>query len=114
RTRHFASSKEGTRHGEAGCEELTFDTLTRIARVAGELCISMATLALAWLLAQPGVSAVIVGGRRPGQLQRNLEAANLKLTSDVLEALDTATEPLKRHLGPNADLWLSAADSRIR
>ena len=114
RTRHFSSHREGTRHGEAGCEALTFDALAKIARVADALGVPMASLALAWLLANPEVSSVIVGGRRPEQLRRNLDAATMILTQDVRAELDSITEPLKTQLGSNADMWLSAADSRIR
>lgn len=114
RTRHFSSHREGTRHGEAGCEALTFGTLAKVARVADGVGVPMASLALAWLLANPSVSSVIVGGRHPEQLRRNLDAAGMTLTQDVRAELDFITEPLKAQLGSNADMWLSAEDSRIR
>lgn len=114
RTRHFSGAREGTRHGEAGCEALTFEAIRQIRQLAEELGQPMANVALAWTMAQSGVTTVIVGGRRPDQLERNLAAADLTLSLDALDCLDRITEPLKRHLGANADMWLSNAESRIR
>ena len=74
----------------------------------------MARVALAWAIGRPGVTSVIVGARNPGQLLRNIEAADLVLGEEAVRALDAATDPLKAKLGPNADMWCSEADSRIR
>lgn len=114
RTRHFSSSREGARHGEAGCEELTFAALSEIRRIADELGHPMANVALAWLVAQPAVTSVIIGARRVDQLQRNLAAVDIALPNDALSALNEATQPLKDHFGRNADMWLSEAEGRIR
>jgi aryl-alcohol dehydrogenase-like predicted oxidoreductase len=53
----------------------------------------MAQVALAWLLAQPGITSVIVGPSKVEQLQDNLVAADLTLTDDELRSLSAATEP---------------------
>ena len=114
RTRHFSGAREGTRHGEPGCEELTSQTLAKIRAVADGLGQPMANVALAWLMAQPGVTSVIVGARRPDQLKRNLEAMELVLSTDTLEELNSISKPLKEYFGLNADLWLSDKERRIR
>ncbi|MCC6795479.1 MAG: aldo/keto reductase [Candidatus Hydrogenedentes bacterium] len=114
RTRHFSRDREGTRHGEAGCEELTFSTLHEIQSIANALGQPMASVALAWAIAQPHITSVIVGARRADQLRRNLEGVRLTLSADSLAALDAATQPLKEHFGRNADMWLSESESRIR
>lgn len=114
RTRHFSSSREQTRHQEDGCEQLLFDTLGKIARVAQQEGMTMATLSLAWLMARPGVTSVIVGCRRSEQLERNLEAVDVKLRQEVIDQLDGLTRPLKEHLGANADMWLGGEESRIQ
>ena len=114
RTRHFSSEREGTRHGEAGAESLTFQALTEIRRIAAEAGIPMAELALAWLLAQDGVTSAILGARRPAQLEGNLAAASRGLSKDVLAALDAATLPLRAHFGTNTDMWDGLGNSRIR
>lgn len=114
RTRHFSSQRPMTRHGGAGAEPETAQALDAIARICDEAGLPMAQVALAWLLAQPGVATVIAGARNPEQVRVNAEAAELKLSPDVLAALSAATEPLKAKLGPNADMWQNEAGSRIR
>ena len=114
RTRHFSSRREGTRHAEAGQEELFMDLLNKLGELADELDMTPATLALAWAMAQKGVASVIVGARRPAQLQRNLDAASVNLDEAALKRLNAISEPLKLALGDNADLWLSGDERRIR
>jgi aryl-alcohol dehydrogenase-like predicted oxidoreductase len=105
RTRHFSSERSQSRHGEAGLEEETFAAIAQIRQIADDLGKPMGDVSLAWLLEQPGVGAVIVGGRNREQVLKNVKAAELKLDPDVCKALDEATSPLKEKLGKNADLW---------
>ncbi len=114
RTRQFASSREETRHMESGCEAELFDMLTDLRRIADGLDATMADVAIAWLIAQPGVTAAIVGARRSDQLLRNLNGAALVLSEDALTELDLVSSPVRKHLGANADLWNNGEDSRIR
>jgi aryl-alcohol dehydrogenase-like predicted oxidoreductase len=68
----------------------TFDALERFAQEAGRRNTDTATLAIAWLLAQPQVTAVIVGPRRPEHLEPAARALDLGLTqadADELAAL---------------------------
>jgi aryl-alcohol dehydrogenase-like predicted oxidoreductase len=58
----------------------TFDALEAFEVQAGERRTSPATLALAWALASPGVTAVVVGPRRPEQLHPALDALELDLS----------------------------------
>ena len=51
----------------------------------------MAQVALAWVLAQPGITSAIVGASSLEQLDDNLAAADLVLTTDELVTLDRAT-----------------------
>lgn len=50
--------------------------------------VSVAQVALAWLLHQPQVTSVIVGAKRPDQLADNLAATKVKLSADELGAID--------------------------
>jgi len=61
------------------------DVMAPIAKAHG--C-SPARLSLTWLLAKPVVTSVIIGAKRPDQLQDNLLAVELKLTQDELRQLD--------------------------
>jgi aryl-alcohol dehydrogenase-like predicted oxidoreductase len=62
--------------------DATFDALEAFEAQALERGVSMAGLALAWLLHHPRVTAVIVGPRRPEQLEPAREALELSLTPE--------------------------------
>ena len=111
RTRHFSHTRSQVRHQEEGCEDLTFQTIGKIREIAEKAGQPMSDLSLAWLLAQKGVGAVIVGGRNGRQVQRNVKATDVVLSQDIIQELNNATEPLKQKLGKNADMWQT--DSRI-
>ncbi|MDE2396578.1 MAG: aldo/keto reductase, partial [Burkholderiales bacterium] len=64
------------------------DAMRPIAAAHG---VSVAQVALAWLLHQPRVTSVIVGAKRPEQLADNLAAAGLVLGADELAALDAVS-----------------------
>jgi aryl-alcohol dehydrogenase-like predicted oxidoreductase len=61
------------------------DAITLIAKTHG--C-SAARVSLAWLLAQPVVTSIIIGAKRLDQLNDNLAAMELKLTRDEIDILD--------------------------
>ncbi len=52
---------------------------------------SVATVALAWMLAKPFVTSIIIGAKRIDQLQQNLAAVDLKLSADEMKQLDEAS-----------------------
>jgi aryl-alcohol dehydrogenase-like predicted oxidoreductase len=112
RTRHFAGGRPEARHRERGAESETFAALGRIRTVAEELGWPMAHVALAWLLAQPGVTSVIAGARSPAQVRENARAGDRRLPDAVVKALSEATEELKEKFGANPDLWQT--ESRMR
>jgi len=70
-----------------------FDAIDMLEAIAGETGSSIPRVALAWLLAKPGVSSVIIGARRMEQLEDNLAAAELELTDEQVRRLDEATQP---------------------
>ena len=112
RTRNFSTERPLARHGEPGHEKETFTAIERIRQIAAQAEIPMAELSLAWLLHQPGVTSVLVGGRNPNQVLRNVQAGTRQLGAGILEALDQATVELKSILGPAIDPYQS--ESRIR
>jgi aryl-alcohol dehydrogenase-like predicted oxidoreductase len=71
--------------------ELGQRALTALAAVSDGRGVSMAQVALAWVLAQPGITSVIVGASSLDQLHDNLAAADLSLTPEELATLDAAT-----------------------
>jgi aryl-alcohol dehydrogenase-like predicted oxidoreductase len=67
------------------------DVLTRVQAlqpIADDLGLSMAQLAVAWVLQNPNVASAIVGASRPEQVAENVKAAGVKLTEDVLTKID--------------------------
>jgi aryl-alcohol dehydrogenase (NADP+) len=64
-----------------------------VADVASERGISRAQVALAWLLARPGVSAPIVGATKPAHLQDAIAAVDVTLSDDEIARLDKPYRP---------------------
>ncbi len=114
RTRHFQGDLAPARHGEAGAEELTFHIVAQLRQIAAEENLPMSQLALAWTMARPGVTSVLVGARNRQQLEDNAQSAEVELSEQLMGRLDALTEPLLEALGPNADYWQSGENSRIR
>ena len=72
---------------------LNDDVLTRVQAlrpIADDLGISMAQLAIAWVLHNPNVASAIVGASRPEQVAENVKAAGVTLSEDVLTKIDEA------------------------
>jgi aryl-alcohol dehydrogenase-like predicted oxidoreductase len=112
RTRHFAGTRRGSRHGGSGVEAEVLTAVQAIATVAGELGVPMGDLAIAWAVANPAVTCTIVGCRNRRQLEENVRALSVALTSDVKERLDRATGEVLARLGPHIDYYQSVEDSR--
>ena len=64
------------------------DVMRPIAQARG---VSVAQIALAWLLHQPQVTSVIVGAKRPEQLADNIASTRLSLSADELRQLDAVS-----------------------
>jgi aryl-alcohol dehydrogenase-like predicted oxidoreductase len=70
---------------------LTDDVLTRVQRLkplAGEAGLSLAQLAVAWVLQNPNVSSAIVGASRPEQVRENAKASGVGLDGSLMERID--------------------------
>ncbi|MBN1808641.1 MAG: aldo/keto reductase [Planctomycetes bacterium] len=112
RSRHFNRDRPMARHGEDGCETETFAAVDQVLDISARAGLPPEVVSLAWLLDRPAVASVLVGMRSARQARANVRAAGVKLPGDVLQALDAATQPVKRKLGPNPDMWQS--ESRYR
>jgi aryl-alcohol dehydrogenase-like predicted oxidoreductase len=70
---------------------LNDDVLTRVQKLqplADEAGLSLATLAVAWVLQNPNVSAAIIGASRPEQVTENVKAAGVRLDAELLRRID--------------------------
>jgi voltage-dependent potassium channel beta subunit len=73
-------------------EDLTEENLNKmrqLAALAEDTGITMAQLALAWILRRPEISCVITGATRPEHVKKNVEAADIKLDADLLSQIET-------------------------
>src|SRR5258705_829210 len=80
-------------------KERTWRILDAIAPIAKKYDCSPARISLAWLLAKPVVTSVILGAKRLDQLQDNLDAAELNFTERGIEVLDAVNTPPPEYPG---------------
>jgi aryl-alcohol dehydrogenase-like predicted oxidoreductase len=89
-SRHFARAwREPPIHDE----EKLFDIVDVLVDIAKDHRCSAARVALAWLLARPGVTSVIIGGRTEEQFADNLASADLKLSAEETARLEAVSRP---------------------
>jgi aryl-alcohol dehydrogenase-like predicted oxidoreductase len=62
--------------------------------LADQAGLSMAQLAVAWVLQNPNVSAAIVGASRPEQVTENVKASGVRLDPELMQAIDELLDPL--------------------
>lgn len=82
----FALHNAGARYQARYWHEQEFATIDNLQMVAHEAGMSMTTLAVAWVLANPAVTAPIVGASRPEQLADSLAAAEMNGLPQELKA----------------------------
>jgi 1-deoxyxylulose-5-phosphate synthase len=68
-----------------------FDTVETLRQLAVKAEVSLVTLAVAWVLAHPAVTAPIIGASRPDQLDASLAAVDYVIDDDLKSQLDEAT-----------------------
>ena len=112
RTRWYASTHPLAIHDEPGCEEAVFRALAGIRDVSEQVGAPMASVALAWVRQQRGITSFLVGARNPQELERNLPSLSLELDSVTTAELERLTQPVKDAIGRNPDMWMS--NSRMR
>jgi len=73
--------------------EKNWNLLDVVGRIAEQHETTHSAVSLAWLLARPQTSSILVGARTEAQLEDNLRALSVKLTSENFRALDEASRP---------------------
>jgi aryl-alcohol dehydrogenase-like predicted oxidoreductase len=93
-TRKSAQSNDG-RGAFMGhlLNERTFALVDELEMIAKAHDSTVAGVAIAWLRVQPGVTSTIIGARRLAQLEDNVKALEVKLTTEELAHLDERTKP---------------------
>ena len=117
----FLSGKYGRdQRGEAGSRRTAFDfppvdkgrafdCIDAMRAIADARGVSVAQIALAWLLHQPTVTSVIIGARKPEQLADNLAAVDVALGADELAKLDAVSRLPAEYPG-----WMLARQGEVR
>lgn len=80
------------------------EALEALKPIAGHYNITLGQLALAWVIAQPGVCA-IAGARNEAQVRENAQAAAVSLTPEDLAAMDRISRQVTEHLDDDPVLW---------
>jgi len=89
--------------------ERAWDCLDAMRPMAEKRGVSVAQIALAWVLHQPQVTSVIIGAKRPEQLADNLAATGVKLNPAELEQLESASRLPAEYPG-----WMLARQGEVR
>jgi aryl-alcohol dehydrogenase-like predicted oxidoreductase len=109
-SRHLGDWSEPPVHDE----DKLYDTIEELVAIGADHGVSAAQVALAYTLAKPAVTSVIVGARTEEQLADNLAAADLSLSAEEMARLDTVSaQPLLYpywHQANTSSERLSAAD----
>jgi aryl-alcohol dehydrogenase-like predicted oxidoreductase len=85
------------------------DCIDVMRTIAAAHDVSIARVALAWLLHQPQVTSVIIGAKRPEQLADNLAATDVKLTADELDQIGAVSR-----LPPEYPGWMFDMQGKYR
>ena len=103
-TGRYSKSDPQNRVAQAPVEKMI-----ALKEIADGLNISLATLSLAWVSNQKGITSPIIGARSEKQLEESAAACELKLSAEVLESIDKIFVPGSHHVeyykanfGPNA------------
>lgn len=84
------------------------DAAEQLAQLADDVGIDLVEMAIAFVLSHPAVASAIIGPRTMGQLGPQLRAAQLRLTDDILDRIDTIVAPGVT-INPADNGWVSPA-----
>jgi voltage-dependent potassium channel beta subunit len=71
------------------------ECVQKINTLAGELGLTLSQLALAWILRHEGISSAIIGASKPQQIEENVKAVDVNLSSDTLAEINRILEEIK-------------------
>jgi aryl-alcohol dehydrogenase-like predicted oxidoreductase len=91
-------------------KEKVFDILDMLHPMAEAKGVTVAQLALAWLLHRPAVTTVIIGANKPSQLADNLASVKVSFTTEEMQQLEEVSKLSKEYPG-----WVleAVAQSRV-
>lgn len=92
----FTLGTAGRRYQHRYWDEAQLDAVTTLADAVQNREQNMAAVAVAWVLAQPGITSAIIGASKPEQLADTVPAADLQLDDETRAACDAAWWSLPR------------------
>jgi aryl-alcohol dehydrogenase (NADP+) len=92
----FTIPNAGQMYQDRYWHERELDAVDAFQQIATEAGLKPATLAVAWVMHNPAITAPILGASRPDQLDDTLAAADVKLEAGVLSQLDELTRQFRR------------------
>ncbi len=92
----FTLGTAAARYQDRYWHEAQFKAVEALRQAAAEAGIGLTTAAIAWVLANPAITAPIIGASRPEQLADTLAAADLTLDPDMKQKLDELTLEFRR------------------
>jgi aryl-alcohol dehydrogenase (NADP+) len=92
----FTLGTAGARYTDRYWREGEFATVERLRPVADAAGMTMAQMAIAWVLANPAITAPIVGASRPEQLDDALRAVETPLPPEIKTELDELTAEYRK------------------
>ena len=96
----FTLGTAGTMYQDRYWNERSFATVKQLHGLADEAGVPLATLAVAWVMANPLITAPLLGASRPEQLEATLAAAEYKLDAGLKQRLDELTAEYRRGDAP--------------
>jgi aryl-alcohol dehydrogenase-like predicted oxidoreductase len=85
-----ATSEQGGGFVARWLRDEVLDAVEQLRPIASDCGLTMAQLAVAWVLQNPAISAAIIGATKPEQVLDNVKATGVTLEADVMKAIDTA------------------------
>jgi aryl-alcohol dehydrogenase-like predicted oxidoreductase len=87
----FTLGTAGPMYQDRYWQDREFDTIDVLRPLADQAGVSLVTLSVAWVLANPAITAPIIGASRPEQLDASLAAVGLTIDDELKKQLDERT-----------------------
>ncbi|WP_210490159.1 aldo/keto reductase [Microvirga antarctica] len=92
--------------GNSKFVDRNWEILDVLQAVARDLDRPAAQVALAWTLSRPGVTSTLIGASRLSQLESNIAAAEIRMTAEQMQRLDTASAPVPGFSSSLTQPWI--------
>jgi aryl-alcohol dehydrogenase-like predicted oxidoreductase len=96
----FTLGTAATMYQDRYWNERSFATVAQLHGLADEAGVPLATLAVAWVMANPSITAPLLGASRPEQLEATIAAADYRLPADLKQRLDELTAEYRKGDAP--------------